>query len=136
VKGLATSLLVQDEATVRAALYVELNVVQCVAVRGGEVAAVAVCAGSIGNAGPAMRAVEREVLSFLARVALCVETWAIAVMCVRALMQAAATMLAAAHAALNIVARVTWPVLTVARGPAGHRTGIAVINTACGYGAS
>jgi len=47
--------------------------------------------------------------------------------CVGALVQAAAAMHVAAHAALNIVARVKVPVLTVARGPAGPR------KIVCGY---
>jgi len=39
---------------VRAALYVEMNIVLCVAGRGGAVATATLCAGSVGNAGAAV----------------------------------------------------------------------------------
>jgi len=127
MQGLAASLLVEEAAAVRAALYVEMNIVLYLAGRGGAVATATLCAGSVGNAGAAVRAVEREGLSFLARVALRGGASAMTEVCVGALVQAAAAMHVAAHAALNIVARVKVPVLTVARGPAGPR------KIVCGY---
>lgn len=47
VQGLAAGLLLQDGAAARAAAYDEINIVPCVAVRGGAVAMVAVCAEAL-----------------------------------------------------------------------------------------
>lgn len=123
VQGLGAGLLVQDAAAVRTAVYAELNIVQCVAVRGGAVATAAVCARALGNACAAMRAAARTALNFLARIALRGGALTMGAVCVGALIQAAAAMRAAAHTALNIVARVKVPVSYLARGPAGPRTG-------------
>jgi len=111
MKGLAAGLSVQNAAAVHADVYAELKGVQCATVRSGVVATAAVCAGSMGNAGAAMRAAARASLNFLARVALCRGALVMAAVCVEAFGQAAAPCRRRAH----IVAPVKVQVVEVQR---------------------
>jgi len=92
VQEFAAGLPVSDAAGVRAAIYAELIIVQCVTVRCGVMITAAVRAGAMGIAGAAMRAAVRAALNLLARVAPRGGAFEMAALCVEALTPAASAM--------------------------------------------
>ena len=92
MQGLAAGLSVYETAGVRAAMYAQLIIVQCVTVRGGVMVSAAVRAGEMGHAGAAIRAAVRATLNLLALVALRGGAFDMAALCVGAVVHAASAM--------------------------------------------